>query len=590
LAHAHSRPRRIDGWASFVPLPATKPPERALGSHERRRRMTRRLETTIVVAGAGPVGMSLAIDAAARGVDVVVLEARQAGEPPSAKCNTVAARTLETFRRLGVSDQVRAAGLPDDFPTDVIYCTAISGYELTRVRQPSRLERGQPGFIDSDWATPEPVVRVSQLYLEPILFRRLLEEPRASVLNQTIVEGYEQDEGGVTAVCRTADGEAVIVRGRFLVGCDGGRSTIRRIMGVSLQGDAGLGRTRSSLIRAPGLRALFGERRPVWMSWVSNPRIRGTVIAIDGEAVWLVHRSLGARQTEFADLDFDQSIRDVLGVGPDFSWEVLNHEDWVGRRLVAERFRDGAVFIAGDAAHLWVPFAGYGMNAGVADAMSLSWMLCAVAKGWAPESLLNAYEAERQPITDQVSRLAIGKVMENAAVLGAGAVPPTIEEAGPAGDDLRATLGARLREINLAQFAPAGLNFGYFYDRSPIIAYDGETAPAYDMGSVTPSTVPGCRMPHFWIGPDRSVYDALRPDYTLVRFRADVDARPLLAAAEAAGLPLTLLDLAPPNQPDVFRHPLMIVRSDQTIAWRGHEPPPDPAALVDRLRGVVAID
>jgi 2-polyprenyl-6-methoxyphenol hydroxylase-like FAD-dependent oxidoreductase len=547
--------------------------------------MTRHLETTIVVAGAGPVGMSLAIDAAVRGLDVVVLEARQAGEPPSAKCNTVAARTLETFRRLGVADEVRAAGLPDDYPTDVIYCTSIAGYELTRVRQPSRLERHEAGFPDSDWATPEPVVRVSQLYLEPILFRRLLEEPRATVLNQTVVESYEQDEGGVTVHGRTTDGEDVVVRGRFLAGCDGGRSTIRRIMGVSLQGDASLGRTRSTLVRAPALRALFGDRRPVWMSWVSNPRIRGTVIAIDGEAVWLVHRSLGARHKDFADLDFDQSIRDTLGVGADFTWEVLNHEDWVGRRLVAERFRDGAVFIAGDAAHLWVPFAGYGMNAGVADAMSLSWMLCAVVKGWAPSSLLDAYEAERQPITDQVSRLAIGKVMENAAVLGAGPVPQLIEQPGPAGDDFRATLGARLREINIAQFAPAGLNFGYFYNASPIIAYDGEAAPSYDMGSVTPSTVPGCRMPHVWLAPDRSVYDALGPDYTLVRFQPDVDVRRLLTTAEAASLPLKLLDVAWPDEPEVFRHSLMIVRSDQIVAWRGHALPPDPAALVDRLRG-----
>lgn len=548
--------------------------------------MTRRLETTIVVAGAGPVGMSLAIDAARRGVDVIVLEARQAGEPPSAKCNTVAARTLETFRRLGVSDEVRAAGLPDDYPTDVIYCTAITGYELTRIRQPSRRERGQPGFIDSDWPTPEPVVRVSQLYLEPILFRRLGREPGARVLNQTVVEGYEQDRDGVTVFCRAADGEAVVVRGRFLVGCDGGRSTVRRIMGVQLQGDAVLGRTRSSLIRAPGLRALFGDRRPVWMSWVSNPRARGTVVAIDGKDVWLVHRSLGGRHRDFADLDFDQSIRDVLGVGPDFTWEVLNHEDWVGRRLVAERFRDGAVFIAGDAAHLWVPFAGYGMNAGVADAMSLSWMLCAVALGWAAPGFLAAYEAERQPITEQVSRLAIGKVMENAAALGAGPVPPLIESPGPAGDEARAALGARLYKINVPQFAPAGLNFGYFYDASPIIAYDGEAAPPYDMGAVTPSTAPGCRLPHFWLGPGRSVYDGLGPDYTLVRLRPDVDVTPLVQAAAAAGVPMKQLDIAPPQGADMFRQPLLIVRCDQMIAWRGEGPPADPAALMDRLRGV----
>jgi 2-polyprenyl-6-methoxyphenol hydroxylase-like FAD-dependent oxidoreductase len=546
--------------------------------------MTRRLDTIIVVAGAGPVGMSLAIDAAMRGFDVVVLEARQAGDPPSAKCNTVAARTLETFRRFGVAEQVRAAGLPDDYPTDVIYCTSITGYELTRIAQPSRLERRLPGFLDSDWLTPEPVVRVSQLYLEPILLRRLEQEPRVRVLNQTLVESYEQDADGVTVFCRGADGDETVVRGRFLAGCDGGRSIVRKTMGVRLLGDAELGRTRSSLIRAPGLRALFGDRRPVWMSWVSNPRIRGTVIAIDGRDVWLVHRSLGSNHRDFDDLDFDQSIRDSLGVGPEFGWEVINHEDWVGRRLVAERFRDGNVFLAGDAAHLWVPYAGYGMNAGVADAMSLSWAMCAVAKGWAPPSFLDAYEAERQPITEQVSRLAIGKVAQNAAALGSGSVPAVIEEHSPAGAQLRADLGERLRDINVSQFAPAGLNFGYFYDRSPIIAYDGETAPPYDMGTVTPSTVPGCRMPHLWLGPGRSVYDALGPDYTLVRFQPDVEVAPLMRAADAAGLPLTLLDVDAAD-PNLFRQPLLIVRHDQIVAWRGDAMPADPAALAARLRG-----
>ncbi len=356
-------------------------------------------------------------------------------------------------------------------------------------------------------------------------------------------------------------------------------------MGVELQGDAMLGRTRSSLIRAPGLGALFGERRPVWMSWVSNPRIRGTVIAIDGKDVWLVHRSLGGRMKNFDDLDFDQSIRDLLGVGADFAWEVLNHEDWVGRRLVAERFRDENVFIAGDAAHLWVPFAGYGMNAGVADAMSLSWTMCGLAKGWAPAGFLAAYEAERQPITDQVSRLAIGKVMENAAAFGAGPVPPILEAAGPAGDAARAELGAKLREINVPQFAPAGLNFGYFYDRSPIIAYDGEAAPPYDMGGWTPRAAPGCRLPHFWIGPGRSVYDVLGPDYTLVRFQPEIDVTPIQAAAETAGLPLQLLDLAQPEGMEVFADPLLIVRHDQMIAWRGDSAPGDAAKLVERLRG-----
>jgi len=547
--------------------------------------MTQPRHTTgILVAGAGPAGMALAIDAALRGIEVILVEARAAGEPPSAKCNTVAARTMETFHRLGVAEAVRAAGLPDDYPTDTIYCTSLTGHELTRIRMPARAERAQPGFADSHWPTSQSMVRVSQLYLEPILYARVRELPQITVLNRTAVEGYDQDASGVTAHCRD-EGGAFMVRAAFLAGCDGGRSTVRRAMGVSLAGDAEIARTRSTLIRAPGLRALWGDRRPAWMSWVQNPRRSGTVVAIDGRDVWLVHRGVGHGQA-FEDVDFDQSIRDVLGVGEAFAWEVLNHEDWIGRRMVAERFRDGRVFIAGDAAHLWVPFAGYGMNAGIADAMALSWLLSAALQGWCDPAMLDAYQAERQPITEQVSHFAMDKVLENVAALrsGGGGVPPALEADSPEGETIRAFVGRRLYDINLPQMAPEGLNFGYFYDASPIIAYDGEAAPAYDMGGFTPSTAPGCRLPHFRLADGTSIHHRLGPDYSLIRFDPTLDAAPLVAAARVAGLPLAMVDAPRPADP-VFTHPLLIVRGDQHIAWRGRRPPADPAVLVDRLRG-----
>src|SRR5262245_28252900 len=188
-------------------------------------------EAPIVVAGAGPVGTCVAIEAAMRGHGVVVVEPRATGEPPSAKCNTVAARTMETFRRFGIADEVRSSGLPDDYPTDVIYTTSIAGPEIVRIAQPSRAERHLPGFPDSTWLTPEPVVRISQIYLEPILDARLRSLPNVTVLNDTRVERYEQDEGGVTTLARRTDGTEVVLTSRFLAGCDGGRSTIRKTMG-----------------------------------------------------------------------------------------------------------------------------------------------------------------------------------------------------------------------------------------------------------------------------------------------------------------------------------------------------------------------
>ena len=142
-----------------------------------------------------------------------------------------------------------------------------------------------------------------------------------------------------------------------------------------------------------------------------NPRRCGTVVAIDGREEWLVHNHLHEHEAEFDSVDRDWAIRTILGVGPDFRYEVISREDWVGRRLVADRFRVGRAFLCGDAAHLWIPYAGYGMNAGIADAVNLAWQLAAVLRGWAGQAMLDAYEAERRPITEQVSRFAMGHAL-----------------------------------------------------------------------------------------------------------------------------------------------------------------------------------
>lgn len=552
--------------------------------------MAEALQAPIVIAGAGPVGMSAAIFAAMYGVRVIVVEPRKAGEPPSAKCNTVASRTMETFRLFGIAEAVRNAGLPDDYPTDTIYCTSLTGYELTRLKMPSRDERAQKGFLDDNWLTPEPMVRVSQLYLEPILFKRMQAAPEITILNETSVESFDQDQDGVTVRCkRLTDGQPLTIKARFLIGCDGGRSTIRKALGFKLVGDAELGRTRSTLVRSPDIRRLFGDRRPAWMSWVASSKIRGNVVAINGEDIWLLHRGMPNSTMAYEDLDFDQSIRDLLGVGKDLSYEVLSHEDWMGRRLVAERFRDRNVFIAGDAAHLWIPYAGYGMNAGIADGVNLSWILTAVLRGWADPKMIDAFEAERHPITEQVSRLAMRKVIENMEAMGSGPPPAILTDEGEAADQVRAMIGARLYETNVPQMSPEGLNFGYYYDASPIISYDGEKAPEYSMGDCTPSTVPGCRMPHFWVG-GKSIYDLLGPDYSLVRFNPATDIAALATAAANANLPIKFIDVPRPASPDVFRENLLLVRRDQHVAWRGNALPSDPEKLARFLAARAAVD
>lgn len=542
------------------------------------------LQADVLIVGAGPVGLTLAMDLASRGVKVAIAEIRRYAEPPNVKCNHVSARTMEVFRRLGVAQKLRDAGLPADYPNDVVFRTSVTGTELTRIPIPCRRDRyTESEGPDAWWPTPEPPHRINQIFLEPILLEHAAALPNVTLLNRTQVTDFEQDAEGVRATASDLDqGTTRTIRCRYMVGCDGGGSGVRKAIGAKLEGTAVIQRVQSTFIRAPGLRAMI-PGKPAWSYYSVNPRRCGTMFAIDGHETWLVHNHLNAEEPEFDSVDRDQSIRDILGVGPEFSYEVISKEDWVGRRLLSNRFRDRRVFIAGDAAHLWVPYAGYGMNAGIADAINLSWLLAARVQGWADESILDAYEAERQPITEQVSHFAMDHAQK--MIRARRAVPANIEAPGPEGDTLRQEVGREAYELNVQQFCCAGLNFGYFYTGSPIIATDGEEPPTYSMGNFTPSTVPGCRAPHFWLADGRSLYDAFGPGYTLLRFDHGADVSALVQAAKSSGMPLALVDVDAAEIPPAYRHRLLLCRADQHVAWRGDRLPPNVDELLARLRG-----
>lgn len=539
---------------------------------------------SVVIAGAGPVGLCLALDLAGRGIDVVVLEEQPARRNGTARCNHVSSRTMETFRRLGFATDVREVGLPNDYPNDVVVRTRATGRELTRIPIPCRRDRfSDKSGPDGWWPTPEPPHRVNQIFFEPILFDRAAAHPRIRLINDMRLEGFSQDAGGVVVQATDlARGETVTLAGRYLIGCDGGGSIVRRQISARLEGDAEIQRVQSTFFRAPDLIERLTPPH-AWMSYLYIGSRAGNLVAIDGREKWLLHNYLLPDEADFASVDRDACLRALLGVGDDFRYEVIREEDWTGRRLVADRFRDRRVFICGDAAHLWVPYAGYGMNAGIADAMNLSWLLAANLNGWAGEAILDAYEKERQPITDQVSRFAMRHAQQ--AISERLNIPLSIDDDGPEADALRAEIGAEAYRLHVQQFACAGLNFGYFYPASPIIAYDEEPAPAYTMYDYTPSTVPGCRTPHFFLADGLSLYDALGPEYSLIRFDPDVPVAPLLDEARRRGLPIQLLDVPRSERPDVYRHALLLSRPDRHVAWRGDALPSDIAGLVARISG-----
>jgi 2-polyprenyl-6-methoxyphenol hydroxylase-like FAD-dependent oxidoreductase len=547
--------------------------------------MVEMTESQVLIVGAGPVGLTLAIDLAWRGIDVTIVEMRARAAPPEPKCNHVAARTMEIFRRLGIAEKVRNAGLPADYPHDISYRTTFTGQELTRIQIPCRRDRfTRKDGPDCNWPTPEPPHRINQIFLEPILFDQAAAQPRIDIINRASVDDVVVEDGSASVGLRDLETGAVRrLNCRYLVGCDGARSIVRKAIGAELTGDAVVQRVQSTFIRAPGLIDRQRHAR-AWGTGVINPRRAGMVYAIDGRERWLVHNYSKPGELDFDSVDRDACIRTILGVGPDFQYDIISREDWYGRRLIANKFRDRSAFIAGDAAHIWVPYAGYGMNAGIADAMNLSWLIAAHLNGWAPSSILDAYEAERWPITSQVSRFAMSHA--EAEIRRRGAIPDEIEEAGTRGELARMEVGRLTYEINVQQYACAGLNFGSYYDRSPIIIYDDAKHPTYTMDSYTPSTVPGCRTPHLWFEDGTSLYDAMGPEFTLLRFDPAIDVAPLREAARSRRVPLNLLDVHRPAAANCYDSGLVLSRPDQHVAWRGDRLPPDALALIDRVRGV----
>jgi len=532
----------------------------------------------VLIVGAGPVGLIGGIDLAQRGVDVMVIDQRTSFDPLTVRCNHISSRSMEVFRRLGFSDRVRNGGFHERFPHDVSIRLTATGPEIGRIRIPSPHGRntGEKG-PDGWWPTLEPPHRMNQIFLEPIL-QEVAEETKGLRLQFDRQAVKIRDEGDCVVVdMHSADGATTRITCQYLIGCDGGGSMVRKSIGAEFEGDAVVQRVQSSFIHAPGLTERM-QADPCWGVLNLNPRRAGTIYTIDNDDRFLVHNYLRPGE-EFDTLDRDRSLRIILGVDDKFDYTLIKNEDWIGRRLVTNEIARRRIFLAGDAAHIWVPMAGYGMNAGIADVTGLTWLLDARLKGWAAEGMLKAYAAERLPITRQVSQFA----METAETMirNRAAIPEEIEDDTPEGEKARAWFGANTRDLNTPQYCCAGLNYGYFYEDSPIISYDDGVPPPYSMDEYTASTVPGCRMAHVTFPDGSSLFDHFGKGYTLLRTNPALGSG-ITQVARDRDIPLTIVDL--PGS-DLHDHMLYLVRPDQHVAWRAMTEPEDPGAILDILCG-----
>src|SRR6266699_3600739 len=443
------------------------------------------MDAQVLIVGAGPTGLTLAIDLGRRGVRALVIEQQDAPQflPNMERCN---ARTMEIYRRMGIVEEVRAAGLPAHCPMDIFVVLSLVEPALVHHVHPSVAEAKAQIAKSEDGSQPlEPYQLISQYTLEPLLKSIAETLPSVTVRYGCELVSFEQDGSSVTAQVKSSDGVLSTLRAAYMVGCDGGGSLVRRQLGINLRGEANIQQLRQALYYCEDLY----ERIPIGKG-------RHYHVA-DAEGSFLIVQDSTRHFTLHSVVETDAEMAGMFErvVAMPVKYEMLYVGQWRMNLLLADRYGEGRVFLAGDAVHLVIPTGGLGMNTGVGDAIDLSWKLAATLAGWGGPNLLKSYEIERRQVGER-----------------------NVAEA-------RANL-ARVADVEQRKTNEmVGAELGYRYVGSPLLATEAGEGPEHNFIDYVPSTYPGVRLPHVWLEDGTAVQDRIGygHGYTLLRFAGNGD-------------------------------------------------------------------
>jgi len=535
------------------------------------------LETPVLIAGGGPVGMTLALHLAHYGVRSTLVERNQT-TTRHPKMDLTNGRSMELFKRLGLADRLRDAGVPRQNPFDISWVTSMAGHELYRFRYPSANESREIISKKNDGSqASEPGLRVSQIMIEPVLKKAVDEHELIDVRFGTRFERIiGQDAHHVDAeIVEVETGASQRVRCQYLAGCDGGGSRVRRQLGIELDGDMAVAGAYMVHFRTQAKDLL--QRWGIAWHYQSGA---GTIIAQNDDDIYTLQAWLLPGQDPAT-----MKPQDVLEgwVGKKFEYEILQANPWTANFVVAQHYVKGRVVLAGDSAHQYIPTGGYGMNSGVADAAGLSWVLAALVQGWGGENLLDAYEKERRPTAwwhleaarrHMGVRIAIGEVYAEAGDL---------EAPGAEAEAKRLAVGNKIAELGNAENESWGVELGYRYDESPII-FTEPNPPAIDPIAYRASTFPGLRLPHLFLEDGSSVHEKLGLFYTFLALTEFDSANVERISAELA-VPLKIVQLHQEGLRKIYERNFLLVRPDQHVAWRGDALPADFAQVLKHVTG-----
>lgn len=520
------------------------------------------LETQVLIVGAGPVGQGLAIELGLRGIDCIIIDKNErVGTAPRAKTTNV--RTREHFRRWGIASTLREASpLGIDYPSNVIFTTRLSGYQLARFDNALYCAPGRNPLYS------EHAQWIPQYTVENVMRERLLELSSVSMRLSVELMSFEQSGESVTArLASTQDDEAFEVRAQYMVGCDGPRSLVRDAIGATLEGSYGLSRNYNFVFRAPGLAKAHHHGAAI-MYWQVNAEVPSLIGPMDSGDLWFFMPTGLEPDVHISKEEAPALIRKATGI--DLPYEILSADQWTASRLLATHYRDRRVFLAGDASHMHPPFGGFGMNMGVGDAVDLGWKLAAVLQGWGGPALLDSYERERRPVHVHV----MGEATANHNLMSNALLEEGIEEDSPAGDAIRQHAGQRIQAGKLSEFYTLGTILGDCYADSPIVDRSGYARPddaARDFLNYVPCSEPGYRAPHLWLHDGSSLFDHFGQGFTLLVAGEGADDAVAAAEADAMAQNVPLKVIRPEARAVGQWYPkaLTLIRPDQHVAWRG---------------------
>lgn len=525
----------------------------------------------VLIVGGGPVGLTMAIELGWRGIDCLVVDETD-GIIRQPRMGLVNIRTMEIARRWGIAQNIRNGGYPEDYPQDNVFVTSLRGYELARAAYPTM------GDMPTPPTTPEKHQRLPQIWFNPILVDIAQSDPHVTVQFQRRFTGFTEDADGITAEITDLNGEnRQSVRAQYLIGCDGASSSIRKSLGIKMEGDL-LSNSTAVYIKAPGFLDFHDKGKCERYILIDEKGSWANFTAVDGKELWRLTIFGDSFNMEDMAAEADMYLR--RSFGGDMKYELLSVLPWARLEAVAEHYQRGRVFLAGDAVHCMSPTGGFGMNTGVCDVADLGWKIEATLSGWGGKRLLDSYEIERRPVglrnTHEAAR--------NFGRISSADESTDINADTPAGEALRKTIGAAIHDATLHEWETIGVQLGYRYENSPMVVPDGTSEPTDDYMTYTPVARPGHRAPHIWLENDRSILDLFGKGFVLLVFNA-ADASPFIEAANLRELPLTVEVIDHSDAAALYGRGLVLVRPDGHVCWRGDMCPENPITVIDRVRG-----